>query len=403
LRYDEYVKEAVKYYGELEEENNELYKKYVARLDLPASLRINDPISSKAATEYSELLASDLGTSFDAVIAGDSIVYSRAKHVLGEAYNEDANIGMLENRIFKSSENKLAAFINANSRKTFLISVGRDEEAALSVLFLKNEAPVQILVDVQEGGKLELSELFASASDEAYLSTTMHEIKAGERSHANISIINDEGYGANAVSLSKGICGAGASMRINYAYSGSAVSKARNGFYACGDGASVKVSEAVYGVKNQVFDISTYISNSSRFSKARLDSGAVLDEASRCIMKGFAKVEKFTKGAESNITERGVLLSEDAKIDALPDMSIDYSDEVKATHSAASSPIDRELIFYLQSRGIEETEARKLFIRAFVDRYLEGMENNDFREAASQMLGSKLYTREPCYTSGILF
>ncbi len=403
MRYNEYVKEAVRYYGELEEENNELYKKYVARLDLPASLRIGDQISAKAATEYSELLASDLGIGFDAVIAGDSIVYSRARHVLAEVYNEDANIGILENRIFKSSENKLAAFINANSRKTFMVNVGRNEEAKLSILFLKSEAPVQILVNVQEGGRLELSELFASSTDEAYISTTMHEIKTGERSHANISMINDEGYNANTVSLSKGICGAGSSMTVNYAYSGSGVSKARNGFYAGGEGASVKVSEAVYGVKNQVFDISTYISNSSRFSKARLDSGAVLDEASRCIMKGFAKVEKFTKGAESNITERGVLLSEEAKIDALPDMSIDYSDEVKATHSAASSPIDRELIFYLQSRGIEESEARKLFIRAFIDRYLEGMERKDFREAASQMLGSKLYTREPCYTSGILF
>jgi Fe-S cluster assembly protein SufD len=403
LRYDEYVKEAVRYYGELEEENNELYKKYVARLDLPARPRIGDSISAKAATEYSEMLTSDLGIGFDAVIAGDSIVYSRSRHLLRETYNDDANTGMLENRIFKSSENKLAAFINANSRKTFLISVGKNEESALSVLFLKNEAPIQILVDVQDGGRLELSELFASATDDAYVSTTMHEIKAGERSHANISIINDEGYNANAVSLSKGICGAGAEMRINYAYSGSAVTKARNGFYASGDGASVRVSEAVYGVKNQVFDISTYISNSSRFSKAKLDSGAVLDEASRCIMKGFAKVEKFTKGAESNITERGVLLSEDAKIDALPDMSIDYSDEVKATHSAASSPIDRELIFYLQSRGIEESEARKLFIRAFIDRYLEGINDKAFREAASQMLGSKLYTREPCYTSGIMF
>ncbi len=403
MRYNEYVKEAVRYYVELEEENNELYKKYVARLDLPASLRIGDQISAKAATEYSELLASDLGIGFDAVIAGDSIVYSRARHVLAEVYNEDANIGILENRIFKSSENKLAAFINANSRKTFMVNVGRNEEAKLSILFLKSEAPVQILVNVQEGGRLELSELFASSTDEAYISTTMHEIKTGERSHANISMINDEGYNANTVSLSKGICGAGSSMTVNYAYSGSGVSKARNGFYAGGEGASVKVSEAVYGVKNQVFDISTYISNSSRFSKARLDSGAVLDEASRCIMKGFAKVEKFTKGAESNITERGVLLSEEAKIDALPDMSIDYSDEVKATHSAASSPIDRELIFYLQSRGIEESEARKLFIRAFIDRYLEGMERKDFREAASQMLGSKLYTREPCYTSGILF
>ena len=55
-------------------------------------------------------------------------------------------------------------------------------------------------------------------------------------------------------------------------------------------------------------------------------------------LKGYAKIEKYTKGAFSNINQRGIIISEKAHIDALPDMSIDYSDQVSATHSAALLP-----------------------------------------------------------------
>ena len=91
------------------------------------------------------------------------------------------------------------------------------------------------------------------------------------------------------------------------------------------------------------------------------------------------------------------MLSKDAHIDALPDMAIDYSNEVKATHSASTSPIDKEVLFYLASRGIEEDSARRYFITAFIAKYLSNIDNGVASEVAMSIMLDKL-EKEPLVT-----
>ena len=152
----------------------------------------------------------------------------------------------------------------------------------------------------------------------------------------------------------------------------------------------VEINEIAFGTNEQKFDLGNSISNTKPRSHAQLNSGAVLDGKSQCILKGFAKVEKGTKGCFSRITERGILLSADAHIDALPDMAIDYSNEVKATHSAATSPIDKEALFYLESRGLEEGQAKKMFITAFISKYMSNMSNGAASEISMSVMLEKL-------------
>ena len=50
-------------------------------------------------------------------------------------------------------------------------------------------------------------------------------------------------------------------------------------------------------------------------------------------------------------------------------------------HGATSCQIDKDLLFYLEARGIPEPEARALLIQAFVGEALERIENEDLRNA----------------------
>lgn len=61
---------------------------------------------------------------------------------------------------------------------------------------------------------------------------------------------------------------------------------------------------------------------------------------------------------------RAVILSDKATVSATPQLEI-WADDVKCAHGSAIGPLDREQLFYLQTRGLSESEAKKLLLSSF--------------------------------------
>ena len=61
-----------------------------------------------------------------------------------------------------------------------------------------------------------------------------------------------------------------------------------------------------------------------------------------------------------------LLLSDDAQIDTQPMLKI-YADDVKCTHGATIGQLDKDAMFYLRSRGIGESDARRILTFAFAN------------------------------------
>ncbi|MGM3308349.1 Fe-S cluster assembly protein SufD [Anabaena sp. WFMT] len=73
------------------------------------------------------------------------------------------------------------------------------------------------------------------------------------------------------------------------------------------------------------------------------------------------KPAQLTNAAQLN---RNLLLSPKARVDTKPQLEI-TADNVKCAHGATVSQLEDDQIFYLQSRGIDEVNARKLLVNAF--------------------------------------
>jgi Fe-S cluster assembly protein SufD len=67
---------------------------------------------------------------------------------------------------------------------------------------------------------------------------------------------------------------------------------------------------------------------------------------------------------DSKQTNNNLLLSDEAQISTKPQLEI-YANDVKCTHGATIGQLDPDALFYLRSRGIDETAARSLLIYAF--------------------------------------
>lgn len=69
--------------------------------------------------------------------------------------------------------------------------------------------------------------------------------------------------------------------------------------------------------------------------------------------------------SNSFLTERILLLSDQAMAEAVPDLEI-KTDDVKCSHAASISRIPEEHIFYLMSRGISRPQAEQLVVEGFL-------------------------------------
>ena len=116
---------------------------------------------------------------------------------------------------------------------------------------------------------------------------------------------------------------------------------------------------------------------------------AVAMDRSRVVFNGKVHVFDGADGTEARQSSAGLLLSKLAEIDAKPELEI-YADEVIASHGATVGQLDDEAMFYLQSRGLDKSEARQLLTMAFCRSVTDRFDELSLREALGERLSQAL-------------
>lgn len=112
----------------------------------------------------------------------------------------------------------------------------------------------------------------------------------------------------------------------------------------------------------------------------------VAEDHAQVSCNGMIEIGLQGGGTKTHLTEDVLMLDATAKVDAIPGLEIKTND-VKASHSATVSRVTPEQLFYLQSRGLPEETARKLFIDGFLGELIENVPES-FREKVRRMLAA---------------
>jgi Fe-S cluster assembly protein SufD len=92
----------------------------------------------------------------------------------------------------------------------------------------------------------------------------------------------------------------------------------------------------------------------------------ILQDKAHGIYNGCVVVAPDAQQTNSVQATHTLLLSDRAKIDAKPELYID-ADDVKCAHGATVGQLDEEGLFYLLSRGINQSTAQAMLVDAFAD------------------------------------
>ncbi len=386
MKDNDYASGAMDSYKTLPQETEELYKDHYVRIPFELEEYISDPDKKKRST-FCSTNRYTKGLSFDAVMCGDRCkVNNRIVRIeeIGGSGNE-----FIENSMYNKTGDKYAAYINAHSKSALFIDIPESARVNLNVQFMATSTPlnVHVIVKIGKGARLDLTEICASTPTNTVVGV-MHEITLQDNAHAEVNTVHCEDTNTVVLCFLKDKLGAAASLRFNSTYIGGSYTRARNIAEAGTHDSKIDVNELVFGSGAQKFDIYTRMENTAPNTYTNLHSRTALMDTALCILKGYAKIDNGARMANSYIKERSILLDKGARVDSLPDMSVDQND-VKASHSSSTAPIDPEGVFYLMSKGMDSDEAKKLIVGGFFSEYIESIDNETAKELTKSMINEK--------------
>ncbi len=135
--------------------------------------------------------------------------------------------------------------------------------------------------------------------------------------------------------------------------------------------------QALIGKQNGYFDLESEIIHSEKNTTSNVEYKAVLNDSSKAIYKGVIRQEKPAINSYAYLSEHSLILNKNARSISVPSLEIE-TNELKAYHSASSQPLDKTLLFYAMSRGIEEDLSTKMIADGFISSIFRKIENEEF-------------------------
>ncbi|MDG1695618.1 MAG: Fe-S cluster assembly protein SufD [Ilumatobacter sp.] len=137
-----------------------------------------------------------------------------------------------------------------------------------------------------------------------------------------------------------------------------------------GPGAYVDLSGLFFGFGDQVLDQQINVIHTAKNCTSRQSFRGVLDDESTGIFNGGIEVRPGADGTDAEQSNQNLILSERAEINTQPRLEI-LADEVACKHGATVGQLDDTAMYYMQSRGIPATDARRLLINGFADQVVD--------------------------------
>lgn len=132
-------------------------------------------------------------------------------------------------------------------------------------------------------------------------------------------------------------------------------------------GADAELYGVYFADGGQHLEQQVYVHHDARDTRSRVNyKGALQGEGARTVWIGDVLIGRTAPGTDSYEQNRNLVLSEGTRADSIPNLEIETGDIAGAGHASATGRFDDEHLFYLQSRGISEDEARRLVVLGFL-------------------------------------
>lgn len=137
-----------------------------------------------------------------------------------------------------------------------------------------------------------------------------------------------------------------------------------------GEGASAQLISLSIAGAGQVQDSGGSMIHRAPNTRSYILSKSLSSGGGQAHFKGFVQIERGACNAQASSRCESLILDARSSATSFPQV-VCHEHTARATHEAAVSSLDERQLFYLQSRGIREQEARALVVSGFVEAFVQ--------------------------------
>ncbi len=135
----------------------------------------------------------------------------------------------------------------------------------------------------------------------------------------------------------------------------------------------------MYLPKNeQHHDVYTHIIHEKPHCSSSQVFKGIADNKATAVFLGKVFVAANAQKTAAFQSNKNILLTEESACYSKPQLEI-YADDVKCSHGSSTGQIDKEQLFYLQSRGISKENAQMLLLHAFTAEIMDKISIPEFK------------------------
>lgn len=130
-------------------------------------------------------------------------------------------------------------------------------------------------------------------------------------------------------------------------------------------GAHFEMGGAIVGTADQTLEIVTRVNHHAPDATSHQTVRSVLAEKATGSFLGKITIARDAQRIDAEQSVKSMLLDRGATANAKPELEI-YADDVKCAHGATVGELDKQVLFYMASRGLDPQTAKRLMLHAFV-------------------------------------
>jgi Fe-S cluster assembly protein SufD len=248
----------------------------------------------------------------------------------------------------------------------------------------------RVLVIAEEGSRFSFIEEHASATPElAGYSNAVAELFVGDG--AKLEYVSIQNLSQETWHFASHRATVGRDSELDWVAGGfgSKKGKIRIENDLAGQGATSRVTGAYFADGSQHLDYDTLQKHIVPNTTSDFAFKGALRDQATAVWRGMIRVEKDAQKTNAYQENRNLLLSKEAHADSIPGLEIEAND-VRCTHGATVSQVDRDELFYCMARGLSRGEAERLIVRGFYQEIFDRIELEPVRTALQTALEARI-------------
>ncbi len=275
----------------------------------------------------------------------------------------------------------------AGQGKIYTVEKSQDQPLIIRIKLDSNSACHQI-IHAKAGTSANVIIVYESSADSAALSGVITKVYAEDDAKVHISKVQFCGKSVNQIDDTAVVCGERAKVSFTQIELGGSHIDA--GFHATLEGyqSSFYSDTAYICQENQYLDMNQVVVHKGKKTVCDMKTHGTAKDSAAKTYRGTIDMVKGCAGSKGNEIETTLLLSPKAVVKAAP-IILCGEEDISAEHGSTIGKLSNEMLFYMNSRGIDQKTAEELLTNAKVSAAASAIEDESLQNEILEYLNGK--------------